>query len=480
MHFIQISKAVAGPFSVEHATVEQRHSERVDLNFNLAEATFQKLLNQFPPISLHTAPCVVLLNSPYLLCEFAQNYLTHFLVNSLASCKKSVKVETPRAETPIKTESVIEDEVPVTTPITPPSPSATATTPCSGGGAPKSTPTTATVKPTSGPSSKRFKMAENCSKCKKVITSKETGINCSCQKKFHRSCVNIDDTLFEAIQKNPMIVFSCDDCRQQSPKAMAAKLQALDEKLNKVSNGVNQIQGRMYQQYFQFGNANNQGDAKKQTNNLIVVGNNCNSDRLQVVCDYGRWVQVGKFATSTSEEDIIEHLAQELKINKNLVKCTKLVKNDANLAALSYCKFKISIPDYRFNELFNEAIWPSVRLDRGGSREGGGGALESVTRRRRKKRKERKSPKLEQSEPIVKTSEKSTSTEHEQENESCSEIKEEETKNCSMSRENDLEDDLVMPTKMGEEEQEQYQEPEEEEEQTHTDEETENEQTAYE
>ncbi|KAL9905486.1 uncharacterized protein LOC119631399 [Glossina fuscipes] len=202
-------------------------------------------------------------------------------------------------------------------------------------------------------------MAENCSKCKKVITSKETGINCSCQKKFHRSCVNIDDTLFEAIQKNPMIVFSCDDCRQQSPKAMAAKLQALDEKLNKVSNGVNQIQGRMYQQYFQFGNANNQGDAKKQTNNLIVVGNNCNSDRLQVVCDYGRWVQVGKFATSTSEEDIIEHLAQELKINKNLVKCTKLVKNDANLAALSYCKFKISIPDYRFNELFNEAIWPS-------------------------------------------------------------------------------------------------------------------------
>ncbi|XP_073841953.1 uncharacterized protein [Musca autumnalis] len=203
-------------------------------------------------------------------------------------------------------------------------------------------------------------MPENCVKCKKTINAKE-GITCACQKKFHRSCVNIDDTLYEAIQKNPMIVFSCDDCRQQSPKAMATKLQAMEDKLNKLVNGVNQIQGRMYQQYFQMGpNANNaNNDVKKQTNSLIVVGNNCNSDRLQVVCDYGRWVQVGKFATSTSEEDIIEHLAEELKMNKNLVKCTKLVKNDANLAALSYCKFKISIPDYRFNELFNEAIWPS-------------------------------------------------------------------------------------------------------------------------
>lgn len=206
---------------------------------------------------------------------------------------------------------------------------------------------------------KRTKMADNCFKCKKSINSKESSIGCNCQKKYHRTCVNIDDALYEAIQKNPMISFSCDECRQQSPKAVAAKIHAMEDKLNKVVNGVNQIQGRMYQQYFQFGNANNANEVKKQTNSLIVVGNNCNSDRLQVVCDYGRWVQVGKFATSTSEDDIIEHLAEELKINKNLVKCTKLVKNDANLAALSYCKFKISIPDYRFNELFNEAIWPS-------------------------------------------------------------------------------------------------------------------------
>lgn len=211
---------------------------------------------------------------------------------------------------------------------------------------------------TTGPQPRRPKMAENCGKCKKAINAKE-GIGCICQKKYHRSCVNVDDALYEAIQKNPMISFSCDDCRQQSPKAMASKLQIMEDKLNKLVNGVNQIQGRMYQQYFQMGPQNNANEVKKQTNSLIVVGNNCNSDRLQVVCDYGRWVQVGKFATSTTEDDIIEHLAEELKMNKNLVKCTKLVKNDANLAALSYCKFKISIPDYRFNELFNEAIWPS-------------------------------------------------------------------------------------------------------------------------
>lgn len=175
--------------------------------------------------------------------------------------------------------------------------------------------------------------------------------------------------MYDLIQKNPMVSFNCDDCRNQSPKAINVKLQTIEEKVNKVCNGVNQIQGRMYQQYFQYGNQpvvggnqhiGNDGNKKHpQQNNLIVVGNNCNSDRLQVVCDYGRWVQVGKFATNTSEDDIIEHLAEELKINKNLVKCTKLVKNDANLSQLSYCKFKISIPDYRFNELFNEAIWPS-------------------------------------------------------------------------------------------------------------------------
>lgn len=213
--------------------------------------------------------------------------------------------------------------------------------------------------PSGGQPNRRPKMADNCGKCKKTINAKE-GISCACQKKYHRTCANIDDTLYEAIQKNPLISFSCDDCRQQSPKAMATKLQAMEDKLNKLVNGVNQIQGRMYQQYFQMGpQTNNANEVKKQTNSLIVVGNNCNSDRLQVVCDYGRWVQVGKFATSTTEDDIIEHLAEELKMNKNLVKCTKLVKNDANLAALSYCKFKISIPDYRFNELFNEAIWPS-------------------------------------------------------------------------------------------------------------------------
>lgn len=215
-------------------------------------------------------------------------------------------------------------------------------------------------------------MAENCPKCKKSINSKDAIIICNsddCLKKFHRTCVNIDDTMYDLIQKNPMVSFNCDDCRNQSPKAINVKLQTIEEKVNKVCNGVNQIQGRMYQQYFQYGNqpvvgANqhigNDGNKKHpQQNNLIVVGNNCNSDRLQVVCDYGRWVQVGKFATNTSEDDIIEHLAEELKINKNLVKCTKLVKNDANLSQLSYCKFKISIPDYRFNELFNEAIWPS-------------------------------------------------------------------------------------------------------------------------
>lgn len=178
--------------------------------------------------------------------------------------------------------------------------------------------------------------------------------------------MNIDDAVYDAIQKNPLVSFNCEECKNQSLKTLLTKIHNMEEKVNKVCNGVNQIQGRMYQQYFQCGgggghgggNANNI-DVKKQTNNLIVVGNNCNSDRLQVVCDYGRWVQVGKFATSTSEDDIIEHLAEELKINKNLVKCTKLVKNDANLSQLSYCKFKISIPDYRFNELFNEAIWPS-------------------------------------------------------------------------------------------------------------------------
>ncbi|KAH8342525.1 uncharacterized protein [Drosophila kikkawai] len=227
----------------------------------------------------------------------------------------------------------------------------------------------------------------NCPKCKKSIVAKEaatTSIACSgeeCRRRFHRTCVNIDDAVFEAIQKNSMVSFHCDECKNQSPRSFASKLQTIEEKVNKVSNGVNQIQGRMYQQYFQFGNQPLQAlgagsggmgpgvgpggpgglDGKKhpQQNNLIVVGNNCNSDRLQVVCDYGRWVQVGKFATNTSEEDVIDHLAEELKINKNLVKCTKLVKNDANLSQLSYCKFKISIPDYRFNELFNEAIWPS-------------------------------------------------------------------------------------------------------------------------
>jgi len=224
----------------------------------------------------------------------------------------------------------------------------------------------------------------NCPKCKKSIVAKEaaaTSIGCSgedCRRRFHRTCVNIDDAVFEAIQKNPMISFHCEECKNQSPRSFAAKLHTIEEKVNKVCNGVNQIQGRMYQQYFQFGNQPLQAlgasaagvggggmagglDGKKhpQQNNLIVVGNNCNSDRLQVVCDYGRWVQVGKFATNTSEEDVIDHLAEELKINKNLVKCTKLVKNDANLSQLSYCKFKISIPDYRFNELFNEAIWPS-------------------------------------------------------------------------------------------------------------------------
>ncbi|KAH8378665.1 hypothetical protein KR009_000539 [Drosophila setifemur] len=225
----------------------------------------------------------------------------------------------------------------------------------------------------------------NCPKCKKSIGPKEVAgsyIGCSaedCRRRYHRTCVNIDDAVFEAIQKNPMVSFHCDECKNQSPRALAAKLHTIEEKVNKVCNGVNQIQGRMYQQYFQFGNQPMQSlgggpsgglggvgvgaglDGKKhpQQNNLIVVGNNCNSDRLQVVCDYGRWVQVGKFATNTSEEDVIDHLAEELKINKNLVKCTKLVKNDANLSQLSYCKFKISIPDYRFNELFNEAIWPS-------------------------------------------------------------------------------------------------------------------------
>ncbi|XP_017059538.1 uncharacterized protein LOC108100267 [Drosophila ficusphila] len=225
----------------------------------------------------------------------------------------------------------------------------------------------------------------NCPKCKKSIAAKEaatTIIGCSgedCRRRFHRTCVNIDDAVYEAIQKNPMISFHCDECRNQSPRAFAAKLQTIEEKINKVGNGINQIQGRMYQQYFQFGNqplqalgaqaaavgataglpSGLEGKKHPQQNNLIVVGNNCNSDRLQVVCDYGRWVQVGKFATNTSEEDVIDHLAEELKINKNLVKCTKLVKNDANLSQLSYCKFKISIPDYRFNELFNEAIWPS-------------------------------------------------------------------------------------------------------------------------
>ncbi|KAH8349668.1 hypothetical protein KR084_003938 [Drosophila pseudotakahashii] len=226
----------------------------------------------------------------------------------------------------------------------------------------------------------------NCPKCKKSIGAKEaaaTSIGCSgedCRRRFHRTCVNIDDAVYEAIQKNPMISFHCEECKKEAPRGFAAKLQTIEEKVNKVCNGVNQIQGRMYQQYFQFGNQPLQAlgasaagvgggvggmagglDGKKhpQQNNLIVVGNNCNSDRLQVVCDYGRWVQVGKFATNTSEEDVIDHLAEELKINKNLVKCTKLVKNDANLSQLSYCKFKISIPDYRFNELFNEAIWPS-------------------------------------------------------------------------------------------------------------------------
>ncbi|EDW31166.1 GL20733 [Drosophila persimilis] len=214
-------------------------------------------------------------------------------------------------------------------------------------------------------------MAENCPKCKKSINGKEAGfIICNsddCRKKFHRTCVNIDDAVYDVIQKNPMVSFNCDECKNQSPRALSSKLHTIEEKVNKVCNGINQIQGRMYQQYFQFGNqppmqqASALDTTKKhpQQNNLIVVGNNCNSDRLQVVCDYGRWVQVGKFATNTSEEDVIDHLAEELKINKNLVKCTKLVKNDANLSQLSYCKFKISIPDYRFNELFNEAIWPS-------------------------------------------------------------------------------------------------------------------------
>jgi len=92
------------------------------------------------------------------------------------------------------------------------------------------------------------KMAENCPKCKKSINSKDAIIICNsddCLKKFHRTCVNIDDAMYDLIQKNPMISFNCDECRNQSPKALSAKLHTIEEKVNKVCNGVNQIQGRI-------------------------------------------------------------------------------------------------------------------------------------------------------------------------------------------------------------------------------------------
>lgn len=207
----------------------------------------------------------------------------------------------------------------------------------------------------------------SCFDCKKSI-DKDEKIECSdseCQNQFHRKCVDIDDALYESMQKNPQIAFICPECRNSpSNKVLAKKLATLEDTLNKLVHTVNQMQGRMNQHLYQYGglfmcNGLDNKKSNSAANNLVVMGNNSNSDRLQVVWDYGRWVQVGKFAPSTTEEDIIDHVAEELEINKNLVKCTKLVKNDADLAQLSYCKFKISIPDFRFNELFNEAIWPS-------------------------------------------------------------------------------------------------------------------------
>jgi hypothetical protein len=207
-------------------------------------------------------------------------------------------------------------------------------------------------------------MADKCFKCRRPIGGETPPIICDfddCKRKYHRSCLNIHHDFVVTIQKNPLVSFSCDICKYSSPRHLNDKILTLEDKLTKLCHKVNEFQSNIFQQFIKFASLPSttcSNDSVK-SNGICVVGNNCSADRLQVVCDYGRWVQIGKFATTTTEEEIINHLADELRLSRSLIKCVKLVKNNTNLSQLSYCKFKISIPDYRFNELFNESIWPS-------------------------------------------------------------------------------------------------------------------------
>lgn len=72
-----------------------------------------------------------------------------------------------------------------------------------------------------------------------------------------------------------------------------------------------------------------------------------------------RRIFISRLEPSTSCDQIIEHLKSKNIIDDSTdIKCTKLVKKDANLDELSFVSFKLDVPKNMFNLLNDPSMWP--------------------------------------------------------------------------------------------------------------------------
>lgn len=93
-----------------------------------------------------------------------------------------------------------------------------------------------------------------------------------------------------------------------------------------------------------------------------VVGIAPVSDAFEVVHTM-KYLHISKFSVHTEPEAVLKFVAEGLGVQPNILKCTKLIKRDADISKLSFVNFKLGVPLPLYEKVYNKAMWPiSIKI----------------------------------------------------------------------------------------------------------------------
>jgi PHD-finger len=214
-------------------------------------------------------------------------------------------------------------------------------------------------------------MANTCSACvmSDDSVSMDNLLSCQgCGKTFHNSCVDIDDIIYEALQRSKNLYWKCDECA--GPKITGDPTEMIMKKLNAMSADIDALKLRqpppkkllsgLFTPRKTEAEVATPGFKRKRVETTtstpaLTHGTGATCQDLVAIKPL-KWLYVSMLHPSTTEEAIVNKLSDALDALTVDFKCVKLLAKD--IQSPTYISFKVGMNDDLFVKSLEPSIWP--------------------------------------------------------------------------------------------------------------------------